>query len=303
MFRSLKHILEMIRFSHTLFALPFAMLAAVMAWATPLPDGRDVQFRWRHLAGILLCMVFARSVAMAFNRLADRKIDAENPRTASRHLPAGLLSVRSVVIFTVLSAVGFVISTTLFLPNPWPLLCSLPVLLWLCGYSYAKRFTSLAHFWLGIALMLSPIAAWVALRGQVLTAFPMDIIPPTLLGAAVLLWVAGFDIIYACQDADFDATANLHSIPASIGVANALRFAAGCHAAMVVALALIPWCAPELQLGWIYGSGILGVALLLAVEHWLVRPEDLSQVNLAFFHVNTVVSLGLFVVGTLDLLT
>jgi len=303
MFRSLKHILEMIRFSHTLFALPFALLAAVMAWATPMPDGGRLEFHWPHLLGILLCMVFARSAAMAFNRLADRAIDAENPRTKSRHLPAGVLSVGSVAAFTLVSSIGFVASTALFWPNPWPLCCAVPVLAWLCSYSYAKRFTSLAHFWLGAALMLSPVAAWVALRGQVLTAHPLDVTPVLLLGAAVLFWVAGFDIIYACQDVQFDVSAKLHSVPARLGVVAALRLAAFCHAAMVIVLASLLWLAPQLGLGWIYGCGIALVAILLTVEHWLVRPDDLTRVNIAFFHVNTVVSLGLLAVGTLDLLT
>src|SRR6476646_8894483 len=181
----------MIRFSHTL--------------AAHRPDG------WHAFArdwlGILLCMATARSAAMAFNRLADRHIDARNPRTAGRHLPSGQLTVASVAFFTIACSAAFVASTLLFLPNRLPLLLSVPVLLWLLGYSYAKRFTSLAHFWLGAALMLAPIAAWIALRGDLRW-------PPVLLGLAVLFWVAGFDIIYACQDVAFDREAGLHSIPA-----------------------------------------------------------------------------------------
>ena len=153
MFATLRHLLEMIRFSHTLFALPFALLAAVMAWGTLGPAGEPVPFKWQHLAGILICMVGARSAAMAFNRLADRKIDAENPRTKSRHLPAGVLSVASVWFFTIVSATVFFAGTALFLPNLWPVRLALPVLLFLLGYSYTKRFTSLAHFWLGVSLM------------------------------------------------------------------------------------------------------------------------------------------------------
>ena len=151
-------------------------------------------------------MVFARSVAMAFNRLVDRELDAGNPRTAMRHLPAGTLSVRQVATFSLLCGLGFVLSTLLFLPNPWPLILSVPVLLFLCGYSYAKRFTSLCHYWLGAALMLSPLAVWIALLGRLSST-------PVLLAGVIFFWVGGFDIIYACQDADFDRNRKLFSIP------------------------------------------------------------------------------------------
>jgi 4-hydroxybenzoate polyprenyltransferase len=289
MFRRLTHILEMIRFSHTLFALPFALLAAAMAWLTPPRP----EFRWRDLLGIILAMVFARSTAMAFNRLADRRLDALNPRTSSRHLPAGILSVASVSAFAALCSVGFVASTLLFLPNRWPVYLSLPVLAFLCGYSYAKRFTSLAHFWLGMALSLAPICAWVALRGELAW-------PPVVLSAAVMLWVSGFDIIYACQDQAFDVEHRLHSVPARLGTVNSLRLAAVCHLGTALLLLLLPLAADEL--GWIFWAGVTAVAALLVYEHWLVRPDDLARVNLAFFHVNAVISVGLFVVGTLDLL-
>jgi 4-hydroxybenzoate polyprenyltransferase len=286
----LKLILEMIRFSHTLFALPFALLAAVMAWkAEPRPE-----WRWRDLLGVLLCMVLARSVAMAFNRLVDREVDALNPRTRARHIPAGLLSVQSVALFAVGCAVAFVASTALFLPNRLPLMLAVPVLAFVCGYSFAKRFTMLAHFWLGAALMLAPVAAWIAVRGEVAW-------PPVVLGGAVLLWVAGFDIIYACQDVEVDAALGLRSVPATVGVPMALRLAALCHLGMVLLLFLLPRVYP--QLGSIYLAGIVAVAVLLIYEHWLVRPDDLSRVNTAFFHVNVVVSLGLLAVGALDLLT
>jgi len=163
----LRHLLELIRFSHTVFALPFALLAAAMAWAANLRDHPPVPFRWFDLLGILLCMVFARSAAMAFNRLADRRLDAINPRTQTRHLATGVLSTGSVVLFTAVCSLGFVAGTLLFLPpNPIPLRASLPVLAFLFGYSYAKRFTVLSHFWLGAALMLAPLAAWVAIRAE-----------------------------------------------------------------------------------------------------------------------------------------
>jgi len=291
--RRLRHLLEMIRFSHTLFALPFALLAAVMAWASQPPHTAAV-FRWTDLLAILLCMVFARSAAMSFNRLADRHLDALNPRTENRHLPSGVLSVAGVATFTALSSLGFVAATLLFLPrNPLPLYASLPVLLFLFGYSFAKRFTLMAHFWLGTALALAPLAAWVALRAEVA-------LPPVLLGLAVALWVAGFDIIYACQDVEFDRQAGLYSIPARFGVARALRLAALCHLGMVAVLALLPLAYP--QFGTIYAGGVALIAALLLYEHRLVRPDDLTRVNQAFFQVNAVVSLGLLAVGTLDVL-
>jgi 4-hydroxybenzoate polyprenyltransferase len=238
-------------------------------------------------------MATARSAAMAFNRLADRRIDALNPRTKMRHLPSGVLSVRGVWTFTILCALGFVLGTLLFLPNWIPLAASLPVLLFLFGYSYAKRFTLLSHLWLGIALALAPSAAWVVLRAELAW-------PPVVLSAAVALWVAGFDMIYACQDYAFDVSMRLYSVPARLGIVGALRLAAACHFAMLVLLALLPWTYP--RFGRIYLTGVAAIALLLVYEHWLVRPDDLSRVNRAFFHVNAVVSLGLLAVGVVELL-
>jgi 4-hydroxybenzoate polyprenyltransferase len=292
MLRTLRHFLELIRFSHTIFALPFALLAAVMAWQL-------APFRWQQLVGILLCMVTARSFAMAANRLADRRLDAENPRTAGRQLPAGILSVTGVGLFATASAIGFIVSTILFLPNRLPLYLSVPVLAFLAGYSFAKRFTALAHFWLGTALALSPVAAWIAIRGDAVLANPADLLPALVLGGAVLTWVAGFDVIYSCQDYDADMRAGLHSVPVRLGISAALRLAAGCHIATIVLLAGLPLAYPPL--GWIYWTGIAAVAVLLVYEHSLVRPDDLSRVNLAFFRVNAVISLGLFAVGSLDL--
>jgi 4-hydroxybenzoate polyprenyltransferase len=188
----------------------------------------------------------------------------------------------------------------LFLPNQLPLVLSVPVLLWLAGYSYAKRFTSLAHFWLGTALALSPVAAWIAIRGDVLERYVADLLPPLVLGGAVLSWVAGFDIIYACQDYDADCKAKLHSVPVRFGIRHALRFAAVCHLATVLLLAGLPLVYP--LFGWVYWAGVVAVAVLLAYEHAMVRPDDLSRVNAAFFNVNAIVSVGLFVVASLDLL-
>ena len=304
--KNLRKILEMIRFSHTIFALPFALLAAVMAWVAPVPGNFEIGFSWLHLVGILVCMVGARSAAMAFNRLTDRFIDAENPRTKNRHLPAGKLSVSQVVMFTIFSSLIFVAGTCFFLPNYVPLVVSLPVLGVLLGYSYTKRFTSLAHFWLGLALMLAPICTWLAIRGLIVVDNPADLAPAVVLGLAVLFWVSGFDIIYGCQDYEFDRDAKLNSIPVRLGISGALRLAAICHALMIAMLALLPvlhfWVGPDLQLGWFYWGTILSVAALLAYEHSLVQPDDLTRVNIAFFNVNAIVSMGLFVATSLDLL-
>lgn len=203
----LRHWLGLIRFSHTIFALPFAILAAFLAWSTPLRVGEALtpSIRVGDIVGVLMCMVFARSAAMAFNRLVDHRIDAANPRTASRHLPAGVLSRRSVAAFTVICCVGFVASTLCFLPNWIPFLASLPVLAFLLGYSLAKRFTSSAHLWLGVALSLSPVCVWVAIRGGQTESLVDFVQIPVLLAASVAFWVAGFDILYACQDAQYDA--------------------------------------------------------------------------------------------------
>jgi len=289
----LRKLLEMIRFSHTLFALPFALLAAVMAWAANARGDPPIAFRGRDLAGIVACMVCARSAAMAFNRLADRRLDALNPRTANRHLPTGTLSVAGVVLFTAVSSLGFVAGTLLFLPNRVPLYASVPVLLFLFAYSLTKRFTVLSHLWLGTALALAPVAAWVALRPELHWA-------PVLLGSAVMLWVAGFDVIYACQDTEFDVRMRLYSVPARFGVAGALRLAAVCHLGMVVLLSTVPVVYDEF--GWVYLAGVASIGVLLVYEHALVRPDDLTRVNRAFFHVNAVVSIGLLLIGTLDLL-
>jgi 4-hydroxybenzoate polyprenyltransferase len=294
MLHRVRLLLEMIRFSHTVFALPFALSSAALAWKTK----RDGSVSWLDLLGILLCMVFARSAAMAFNRLVDHAYDAANPRTAGRHLPAGLLTRRAVWIFLAVCGAAFVASTLLFLrsdpPNPWPLRLSVPVLLFVGAYSYTKRFTALSHFWLGTSLLLAPVAAWIALRG-------LDgLLTPMVLGLAVLSWVAGFDILYACQDVAFDRQTKLKSVPARFGVPASLRLAMLCHLIMLGWLLALYWVATP-PLGWVYLIGVAAVAVLLAYEHWLVRPEDLSRVNQAFFQVNGIISIGLFVVVLVQL--
>lgn len=255
--------------------------------------------RWQEVVGILLCMVTARSFAMAMNRLADRKIDANNPRTEGRHLPAGILSVVQVTAFTIICALAFVASTLLFLPNRLPMYLAIPVLAFLAGYSYTKRFTSLAHFWLGTALAMSPIAAWIAIRGETVLVAPGDLLPALVLGGAVLAWVAGFDIIYSCQDYESDLRAGLQSVPVRLGIPSALRVASLCHLATVALLACLPFIYP---FGIIFEIGVAAVAVLLIYEHLLVRPNDLSRVNAAFFNVNAIISIGLLAAGTLDLL-
>ncbi len=299
----LRRLLELIRFSHTVFALPFALLAALLAWAYRAEVARQAAneaaqqagWRWIEFLGIVLCMVFARSAAMAFNRAVDHKLDAANPRTLSRHLPAGLVSLKAVGAFVAVASLGFVASTLLFLPNRWPLVLAVPVLAFICGYSFAKRFTAAAHFWLGTALFLAPVCTWIAIVGF------EGILPAIVLGGAVLFWVAGFDIIYACQDEATDRQQGLHSVPAALGTSKALRLAAVCHLFTIGLLASLPWVYTSPGLGWVFLAGVGAVAVLLVYEHLLVRPDDLTRVNVAFFQVNAIVSIGLFVVGALDL--
>jgi 4-hydroxybenzoate polyprenyltransferase len=299
MLARLRVFLELIRFSHTIFALPFALTSASLAWRD---KWRDAPFSWPEfgldLVGILSCMVFARSAAMAFNRLADREYDAANPRTAMRHLPAGIVTPTAVALFTLTCAIGYVGSTLFFVVSSgnWlPFAFSAPTLLFIGAYSYTKRFTALAHFWLGASLLLAPVAAWVAVRGFTHVQIAL------LLGLGVMFWVAGFDILYACQDVDFDRKAKLASVPARLGVRASLRVATLCHVAMLAALLALSFL-PETGLGWVYLTGVLAVGCLLAYEHWLVRPDDLSRVNEAFFQVNGVISVGLFIVVLVQLL-
>ena len=294
--------LELVRFSHTIFALPFAAMAALIAirWGgDPALDWSSPTGAMRGTLGILLCMVTARTAAMAFNRLVDRTIDAANPRTASRHLPRGDVGVGEVLLLVVVSSAAFIASTLLFLPNWLPLVLSVPVLAWLLGYSYAKRFTALAHLWLGAALGFAPVAAWIALRGQTLAHDPADVLPAAILGLAVMLWVAGFDIIYACQDAAFDAAHGLQSIPARLGVPRALRLAKWLHVATIFLLAALPLAVP--QLGWIYWIALAAIVALLVWEHALVKADDLSRVNQAFFSANALIGLVLLAAIAADL--
>lgn len=281
----------MIKFSHSIFALPFAMIATFLA-------GRDLPGRGLPRPGqvilIVGCMVFARSVAMTFNRIVDREIDARNPRTWSRPLQTGRLSMRSALFFCGFCIGGFMaccVGFYLLYQNPWPVIAGAPVLAYLCGYSYAKRFTKWSHFYLGSAIALSPVAAWVAICPDTLGW------PAIVLMAGVTFWIAGFDIIYACQDIEVDRRDGLFSLPSRVGPAGALWIARACHAATVGLLVILAWLAP---MGSLYLVGVAAVAVLLLVENLLVRADDFSRVNLAFFTINGVVSVGLGLLGVAD---
>ena len=196
----------------------------------------------------------------------------------------------------------FGLATLLFLPNVLPLILALPVVVVLCLYSYTKRFTALAHLYLGMTLMLAPVCTWIALRGVEIQHNLWDLLPAVVVGFAVLFWVSGFDIIYACQDTDFDRQAKLKSIPAKFGVARALQIAAFSHILMIGALACLAWIPQMSELGWIYYISVAAVGVLLLVEHALVKPDDLDRVNVAFFQINAFISIGLFLIVSIDLL-
>jgi len=265
---------RMIRFSHSVFALPFALASVALAGQLGRVTGRQVLW-------IVVAMVAARSAAMGFNRLADQETDARNPRTAGRELPRGLLSRGEVGVLVAVSVAAFVFAAARL--NPLCLALSPVALAIVLGYSYTKRFTAASHLVLGLSLALGPVGAWLAIRGR-LEALPL------VLGLAVTLWVAGFDTIYACQDVEFDRREGLRSIPARLGVARALAVARGLHVAAVLLLLGLYWLAP---LHPLYLAGVAGVAALLAFEHTLVRPDDLSRVMQAF-NLNGWVSLGYF---------
>jgi 4-hydroxybenzoate polyprenyltransferase len=272
----LKTTLEMIKFEHTLFALPFAFLGAVLA-AEGLPT-------WWQILWITVAMAGARSAAMTFNRIADKEIDAENPRTANRELPTGKLSVRFAWVFLFVSIAVF--ETAAYMLNWLTFVLSPIALISVLGYSYAKRFTAFAHLLLGWALAISPTAAWIAVRGTI------DSEVPLLLSLLVLMWTAGFDVMYACQDYEFDRKAGLRSIPARFGIRNSLWIARLFHFQAFIVLLLLYVVT---GLGWLALIGVLAVGALLVYQHTLVRPTDLSRMNAAFFTTNAFVSVILFV--------
>ena len=269
--QKLKITLTMIKFEHTVFALPLAFLGAILA-GKGLPDG------WQ-TAWIVAAMVGARSAAMTFNRIADLRYDGLNPRTRQRALPKGTLSIRFAVCFTI-------VMSSLFVFSAWQLntLCfylSFPTLAILLSYSYTKRFTAFSHLVLGFAVGCAPLAAWLAIRGEFAW-------PPVLLSGAVMFWVAGFDVIYALQDTEFDRKANLFSLPSQFGVPAALKISSLFHGVTVV---LLVATAMLVDSGWIAYAGIAVVAAILYWEHRLVKPQDLSSINVAFFNLNGYVSI------------
>ncbi len=270
----IRTVLEMIKFEHSVFALPFALVGALLAAraAGGLPT-------WRQILWIIVAMVGARSAAMTMNRIADIEYDRRNPRTANRALPKGELSVGFAAAFTIAASALLVVAAWQL--NRLALKLSPVALAVLFFYSYTKRFTSWSHFVLGLCLGISPAAAWIAIRGSLDSRM-------LILCAAVTLWVGGFDVLYACQDVEFDKSAGLYSIPKKFGIARALLIARAMH---IVMIGLLVWLAWSFQLTWPAWAGIAVVAALLVYEHSLVKPNDLSKMNAAFFTVNGYISL------------
>ncbi len=280
-------VLEMIKFEHSVFALPFAMTSAMLALRGQVISISEIAWK---IGWIVVAMVAARSAAMAFNRVADAAIDARNPRTKARAIPAGLVSTRFTWGFIAVACALFIGAAAML--NPLCLQLSPLALAMVLGYSYAKRITALAHLILGLALGIAPAAAWIAIRGSL----SGDIL---FLTAAVMLWTAGFDIIYSCQDADFDRAQGLHSIPGRLGIGAALWVSRLLHCGMV-ALLLVLWSSMDLGIWGLIGVG--AVAALLIYEHSLVRADDLSRVDAAFFAVNGWVSVLFFAFWSADVL-
>lgn len=277
-----KIILEMIKFEHTVFMLPFALMATVLA------ARGDWALLWHKLPWVLVAMVGARSAAMAFNRVVDARYDALNPRTAKRAIPAGLLTIPQVIAFTIVAAALLIWAAAML--NPLALALSPVALVLALGYSYTKRFTPFSHFFLGLALAVAPVGAWIAVTGR--------IDPPALwLGAAVVCWLFGFDTIYALQDTEFDRANGLRSLPAWLGNAHALIVSRIVHTIMVALLVMTGMSA---HLGLIYYIAVALVALLIAYEQSLVRADDLSRLDIAFFTLNGYISVGLFALTLLD---
>jgi len=283
-FGTLGTVLEMIKFEHTLFALPFAFLGMVLA-AEGWP-------RWATVGWIVAAMVGARSAAMGFNRLADRHLDAANPRTAERALPRGRVSARAVALF-VAAAVALLVLAAWRL-DPLAFKLSPAALAIILGYSYTKRFTWLSHLFLGLGLAGAPVGAWIAVRGDVAAT-------PLALAAVVTLWVAGFDILYALQDEEHDRRTGLYSIPARFGTVGALWLSGLLHAAMLAVLAALPLLYPP-GLGAAFWVGWGGCCALITYQHWVVRPKDLSRLDAAFFLANGVLSAWIFAAAAVDIL-
>jgi 4-hydroxybenzoate polyprenyltransferase len=274
--------LEMIKWEHSVFALPFALTGAMLA-AGGLPS-------WRILFWIVVCMVSARSAAMAFNRWADAEIDRVNPRTATRAIPAGLLSRQFTVGFTIVSAAIFLVAASRL--NRLTLELAPLALAVIFFYSYAKRFTHWSHLVLGLSLGIAPSAAWIAVRGSL---DPRIVV----LTGAVLFWVGGFDVLYACQDYEHDLQSGLHSIPQAFGLQTAFWIARGMHVAMLFLLVTLIFL---FHLSWISVVGVVAVAVMLIYEHQLVSPNDLRRLNAAFFTMNGIISFVFFLAVAADLI-
>lgn len=301
MFQKVVVILRMIKFSHTVFALPFALLSGFLAGN----GGQGGFCGWGRLFLIVLCMVFARSVAMAFNRIVDAGIDARNPRTADRAIPAGKLSRGHALRFFYVCSFLFGVSTYLFWKpfggwfgygNYWPLIFAFPTLVFICLYSFSKRFTWGSHFWLGISLMLAPLGAWIAVSPP---AGPIISLEVVILAGAVLFWTSGFDIIYACQDIQIDRRDGLYSIPARLGIPLALWISRTCHSLAVTLLLLL---AIKANLGVIFFSAIIVTAILLCVEHVLVHRGGMRHIKIAFGVINGFISILIAIAGIYDIL-
>jgi 4-hydroxybenzoate polyprenyltransferase len=288
----MKNYFSLVKFAHTIFAMPFALTGFFIAWA----EQENHEAWWQKLLLVVLCMVFARSAAMGFNRWLDRDIDARNPRTKMREIPSGIITPKSALLFVVVNCLFFIGSTWLL--NPLCFYLSPVALTVVLGYSYTKRFTWLCHFVLGLGLALAPVGAYMALSGR----FGWVAI---LYGLTVLLWTAGFDIIYALQDEEFDKSLQLHSVPAWLGKKQALRLSEWLHlgAAILILLAgsqlnaVLPG-----STGWLLWTGTGIFLALLLYQHLIVKPEDLSRVNLAFFTTNGFASLIFGTFAILDLL-
>lgn len=279
-----------IKLSHSIFAMPWALLSMCLA-AQHQPRGLPYIGQ---IVSIVLCMILARTVAMAANRLLDARLDALNPRTARRAIPAGRLSSGFVATSMIACALAFVGATSVFgfvYNNYLPLIFSVPVLLFISAYPFLKRFTRLCHYYLGACLALAPVCAWIAVAGKLDLA-------PFLMAGAVLCWTAGFDIIYACQDFESDRATGVFSVPAKFGIGPALWIARLTHIACIALLVTLGLTVS--QFGAIYFTGVGIAASLLAIEHALVKPNDLSKVNLAFFTINGVISLVIGALGILD---
>lgn len=275
---------SLVKLSHSVFALPFALLSLLAATA-----GRP---SLPLLLLVVAAVVAARTAAMAYNRFADRDIDAANPRTSGREIPSGTVSSQAALWLTATASGVFLL--VCWLLSPLCFWLGMPTLLWLLLYSHIKRFSSLCHLWLGMALGISPVAAWVAVDGE----FSERTIAPLVLGIGVAFWVAGFDILYACQDEGFDREHGIRSVPARIGTARALWVSRGCHAIAVLGFVAFGWLVP---LGVAYQVGTVLGAALLVWQHRLLRPGDLSRIQAAFFTANGTIAVVMFVAGALDL--